>query len=184
MRGVFGHVCVCVELSCSTRREHSTPTSVAVSGLFLRVYRRRKHSPLGRCVLYSLFDVVHSEKKLTLVFEHLDQDLKDYMDRVATGLEMPILKSFLFQLVRGIAYCHHLRVLHRYEDFGNFLSACGRQRWKQCVRRRGVWPGKCVGRLFQGRRSLTPRSCRVVLAARSVAGTSSPRICSSTARVS
>ncbi len=29
-----------------------------------------------------LYDVVHSEKKLTLVFEHLDQDLKDYMDRV------------------------------------------------------------------------------------------------------
>ncbi len=61
----------------------------------------------------SLYDVVHSERKLTLVFEHLDQDLKDYMDRVATGLELPILKSFLFQLIRGIAYCHHLRVLHR-----------------------------------------------------------------------
>jgi hypothetical protein len=70
---------------------------------------------LPACVVaFSLYDVVHSEKKLTLVFEHLDQDLKDYMDRVATGLELPILKSFLFQLVRGIAYCHHLRVLHRY----------------------------------------------------------------------
>lgn len=63
--------------------------------------------------IVSLYDVVHSERKLTLVFEHLDQDLKDYMESVEGGLELPVLKSFLFQLVRGLAFCHHLRVLHR-----------------------------------------------------------------------
>lgn len=26
---------------------------------------------------------------------------------------MPILKSFLFQLLTGVSYCHHHRVLHR-----------------------------------------------------------------------
>jgi serine/threonine protein kinase len=30
-----------------------------------------------------------------------------------TGLEVPILKSFLYQLLMGVAYCHHHRVLHR-----------------------------------------------------------------------
>ena len=35
------------------------------------------------------------------------------MDDVDGGLDPPVVKSFLFQLVRGIAYCHHLRVLHR-----------------------------------------------------------------------
>ena len=60
-----------------------------------------------------LYDVVHTEKKLTLVFEYLDQDLKQYLDHCEGGLETSILKSFLFQLLRGIGYCHHHRVLHR-----------------------------------------------------------------------
>ncbi|GKY93737.1 cyclin-dependent kinase 5 [Mayamaea pseudoterrestris] len=60
-----------------------------------------------------LYDVVHTERKLTLVFEFLDQDLKKYLDICDAGLDMPILKSFLYQLLTGVAYCHHHRVLHR-----------------------------------------------------------------------
>jgi cyclin-dependent kinase len=57
--------------------------------------------------------VVHTERKLTLVFEFLDQDLKKYLDICDSGLDLPILKSFLYQLLTGVAYCHHHRVLHR-----------------------------------------------------------------------
>jgi serine/threonine protein kinase len=60
-----------------------------------------------------LYDVVHTERKLTLVFEFLDQDLKKYLDVCDSGLDLPILKSFLYQLLTGVAYCHHHRVLHR-----------------------------------------------------------------------
>ena len=60
-----------------------------------------------------LYDVVHTERKLTLVFEFLDQDLKKYLDVCDSGLGIPILKSFLYQLLTGVAYCHHHRVLHR-----------------------------------------------------------------------
>lgn len=60
-----------------------------------------------------LYDVVHTERKLTLVFEFLDQDLKKYLDVCDSGLGLPIMKSFLYQLVTGVAYCHHHRVLHR-----------------------------------------------------------------------
>ncbi|TYZ59205.1 hypothetical protein PybrP1_007138 [[Pythium] brassicae (nom. inval.)] len=60
-----------------------------------------------------LYNIVHTERKLTLVFEYLDQDLKKYLDVCEKGLEKPILKSFLYQLLRGIAYCHQHRVLHR-----------------------------------------------------------------------
>ncbi len=56
---------------------------------------------------------MHTERKLTLVFEYLDQDLKKYLDVCVGGLEELILKSFLFQLITGVAYCHHHRVLHR-----------------------------------------------------------------------
>ncbi|KAL0589682.1 hypothetical protein ABG067_002231 [Albugo candida] len=60
-----------------------------------------------------LYNIVHTERKLTLVFEYLDQDLKKYLDVCEKGLDIPILKSFLYQLLRGIAYCHQHRVLHR-----------------------------------------------------------------------
>eukprot|EP00470_Lotharella_oceanica_P004637 CAMPEP_0170175628 /NCGR_PEP_ID=MMETSP0040_2-20121228/8674_1 /TAXON_ID=641309 /ORGANISM="Lotharella oceanica, Strain CCMP622" /LENGTH=296 /DNA_ID=CAMNT_0010417677 /DNA_START=63 /DNA_END=953 /DNA_ORIENTATION=+ len=61
-----------------------------------------------------LYDVVHTERKLTLVFEYLDQDLKKYLDACGEkGIEPFTVKSFLYQLLRGIAYCHDHRVLHR-----------------------------------------------------------------------
>jgi len=60
-----------------------------------------------------LFDVVHTERKLTLVFEFLDQDLKSYLDICDSGIDLPILKSFLYQLLTGVAHCHHHRILHR-----------------------------------------------------------------------
>lgn len=57
-------------------------------------------------------DVVHADKKLYLVFEYLDQDLKRFMDSV-NGLRPALVKSYLYQLINGIAYCHSRRVLHR-----------------------------------------------------------------------
>ena len=60
-----------------------------------------------------MFDVEHTEKKLTLVFEYLDQDLKKHLDQVQGGLESAKTASFLFQLCRGIEACHHAKVLHR-----------------------------------------------------------------------
>ena len=61
-----------------------------------------------------LYDVVHTEKRLTLVFEFLDQDLKKYLDTHADkGIQAFTIKSFLFQLLSGINYCHKNRVLHR-----------------------------------------------------------------------
>eukprot|EP00831_Metopus_contortus_P025719 TRINITY_DN2208_c0_g3_i1.p1 TRINITY_DN2208_c0_g3~~TRINITY_DN2208_c0_g3_i1.p1 ORF type:complete len:315 (-),score=65.47 TRINITY_DN2208_c0_g3_i1:68-1012(-) len=63
--------------------------------------------------IVKLIDVVHTEKKLTLVFEFLDYDLKKKMDASPAGLDVPTIKSFLYQLVRGIAFCHQHKVLHR-----------------------------------------------------------------------
>ncbi|KAL4764185.1 Cdk5/Pho85 family cyclin-dependent kinase [Aspergillus foveolatus] len=65
--------------------------------------------------ILSLYDVVHTENKLMLVFEYMDQDLKKYMDTHGNHgqLEPAIVKSFAFQLLRGIAFCHDNRILHR-----------------------------------------------------------------------
>ncbi|KAH0456155.1 hypothetical protein IEQ34_014062 [Dendrobium chrysotoxum] len=61
-----------------------------------------------------LQDVVHSEKRIYLVFEYLDLDLKKHMDSCPDFAKDPRLtKSYLYQILRGIAYCHSHRVLHR-----------------------------------------------------------------------
>ncbi|GAB6019339.1 Cyclin-dependent kinase 2 [Chamberlinius hualienensis] len=60
-----------------------------------------------------LLDVVHCENKLYLVFDYLNQDLKKFMDNSPGGLSLPLIKSYLWQLLKGIAYCHSHRVLHR-----------------------------------------------------------------------
>ncbi|EOD10204.1 hypothetical protein EMIHUDRAFT_444655 [Emiliania huxleyi CCMP1516] len=60
-----------------------------------------------------LHDVIHTEKKLTLVFEYLDQDLKKYLDSCPDGADSRMIKRALLQLLRGVAFCHDRRVLHR-----------------------------------------------------------------------
>ncbi len=60
-----------------------------------------------------LYDVIHTEKKLTLVFEFSDQDLKNYIDEHSGEVAPDTVKSFLYQLINGVGYCHQRRVLHR-----------------------------------------------------------------------
>ncbi|XP_037349512.1 cyclin-dependent kinase 3 isoform X3 [Talpa occidentalis] len=61
-----------------------------------------------------LLDVMHNEKKLYLVFEFLSQDLKKYMDSTpASELPLHLVKSYLFQLLQGVNFCHSHRVIHR-----------------------------------------------------------------------
>lgn len=63
--------------------------------------------------IVTLHDIVHTEKSLTLVFEYLEKDLKQYMDDCGNMLSLNNVKLFLFQLLRGLAYCHRRRILHR-----------------------------------------------------------------------
>ncbi|CAG9315250.1 CDK18_1 [Blepharisma stoltei] len=64
--------------------------------------------------IVQLYDVIHTERKLTLVFEFLDQDLKKLIDAYSgQGLDIATTKSYLYQLLRGVAHCHAHRVLHR-----------------------------------------------------------------------
>lgn len=62
--------------------------------------------------IVGLREVVHENQKLYLVFEYLEQDLKKYMDNVKK-LDRLLVKSYMQQLLKGIAHCHSHRVLHR-----------------------------------------------------------------------
>ena len=81
--------------------------------------------------IVALYDVLHSERKLTLVFEHCDQvnflkrnipsyinfvcvqDLKKYFDSLNGEIDADVVKSLMYQLLRGLNYCHTHNVLHR-----------------------------------------------------------------------
>lgn len=65
--------------------------------------------------IVGLHDVIHTENKLMLVFEHMDMDLKKYMDTKGDrgALHPDIIKPFMKQLLLGIDFCHKNRVLHR-----------------------------------------------------------------------
>ncbi|XP_069503510.1 cyclin-dependent kinase 16-like isoform X1 [Ambystoma mexicanum] len=63
--------------------------------------------------IVTLHDIIHTEKSLTLVFEYLDKDLKQYLDDCGNVINLHNVKLFLFQLLRGLAYCHQRKVLHR-----------------------------------------------------------------------
>jgi len=61
-----------------------------------------------------LYDVLHSDRTLTLVFEYCKQDLRKYLDSASRDKpSIPNIKSLFYQLLDGLAYCHEQRVLHR-----------------------------------------------------------------------
>ncbi|KAJ8318559.1 hypothetical protein KUTeg_003650 [Tegillarca granosa] len=62
-----------------------------------------------------LEDVLMQENKLYLVFEFLSMDLKRYMDTIPNGqfMDKMLVKSYLYQIMQAILFCHQKRVLHR-----------------------------------------------------------------------
>lgn len=72
------------------------------------ILRELKHRNVVR-----LYDVVHSENKLTLVFEFCDQDLKKFFDSLNGYMDAQTARSLMLQLLRGLSFCHTHHVLHR-----------------------------------------------------------------------
>ena len=53
------------------------------------------------------------EKKLNLVFELLDYDLKKYLNEFKQTITPYTIKLLIYQLINGINYCHSRRIIHR-----------------------------------------------------------------------
>uniref|UniRef100_A0A4W4FMG9 cyclin-dependent kinase n=1 Tax=Electrophorus electricus TaxID=8005 RepID=A0A4W4FMG9_ELEEL len=52
--------------------------------------------------IVTLHDIIHTDRCLTLVFEYLDSDLKQYLDNCRNIMSMSNVKVFMFQLLRGL----------------------------------------------------------------------------------
>ncbi|KAI8906994.1 kinase-like domain-containing protein [Powellomyces hirtus] len=68
---------------------------------------------LNHSNIVQLKDIIHNDIKLYLIFEFLDMDLKKYMDTQTNGLSSALIKSYMYQLIKGIMFCHCHRVIHR-----------------------------------------------------------------------
>jgi len=62
--------------------------------------------------IVSLIEVINYHRKLWLIFEFLDQDLKKYMDSVPS-LPANLIRSYLHQMLSGLEFCHARRIMHR-----------------------------------------------------------------------
>lgn len=65
--------------------------------------------------ILQLHDILYDEKSLTMVFDYMDCDLKQYVARhgVEGKLDPEKIHSFVKQLTSGVAYCHENKILHR-----------------------------------------------------------------------
>jgi len=61
----------------------------------------------------TLHDIIYTNRVLTLVFEFVEHDLREYMEEIEGYICMNNVRLFLVQLLRGLAYCHKRRILHR-----------------------------------------------------------------------
>ncbi|KAI3409774.1 hypothetical protein GPALN_006150 [Globodera pallida] len=57
--------------------------------------------------------IIQQARALVLVFEYMRTDLAKYMEQYPHGLDTFRTKLFLFQLLRGLAFCHEQKILHR-----------------------------------------------------------------------
>ena len=60
-----------------------------------------------------LKDVFYQQKKLYVAFELCDFDVKKYMRSVSNKLQPTTVKSFIWQIMKGLEFCHSHRILHR-----------------------------------------------------------------------
>ncbi|CAI5439324.1 unnamed protein product [Caenorhabditis angaria] len=61
-----------------------------------------------------LYDIIYTNQKLYMVFEYIDQDLKFLLDRISPEPLPPnYVRSFMWQLLSALSYCHLRRIVHR-----------------------------------------------------------------------
>ena len=63
--------------------------------------------------IVALKDVLQNDGRLYLIFEFLDKDLKRFLDSNEGPLDRMLIKSYTYQMLRGLNFCHARGVMHR-----------------------------------------------------------------------
>lgn len=97
-------------------KEDGLPMSTLREIALLKQLDRYEHPNIVR-----LLDVCHGQRMdmeqklvLFLVFEHIDQDLSSYLERVPPpGMPPARIKDIIFQIICGVDFLHTHRIVHR-----------------------------------------------------------------------
>jgi len=63
-------------------------------------------------IVFLIEVLLQHPKKISLVFEYLELDLRKFLDQVQV-MQPGLIESYLHQILKGIYYCHTKKVLHR-----------------------------------------------------------------------
>ncbi|KAJ8679961.1 hypothetical protein QAD02_015748 [Eretmocerus hayati] len=74
----------------------------------IRMLKRLRHENL-----VSLIEVFRKKKRFYLVFEYLDHTILDELEAVGGGLGFELSRRHIFQVLRGLNFCHTNHIMHR-----------------------------------------------------------------------
>ncbi|KAB7496546.1 Cyclin-dependent kinase-like 2 [Armadillidium nasatum] len=63
--------------------------------------------------LVNLIEFFRRKRRLYLVFEYVDHTVLDELEAVESGLDADTARSHIFQVIRGVAFCHENQIIHR-----------------------------------------------------------------------
>lgn len=106
----FKNICVQQQMLTNNknvfRSEFEGVPSTAMREISL--LRELQHKSIVR-----LFDIVIVDNSLYMVFEYLNMDLKKLLDKKKAIFTPQLVKSYLYQMLDSICFCHTNRILHR-----------------------------------------------------------------------
>jgi len=74
----------------------------------VRVLKQLRHDNV-----ITLLEVFRRKGKLHLVFEYVDRTILEVLEKKPNGLDESEVRRFMYQLLRGVEYCHAHNIIHR-----------------------------------------------------------------------
>ncbi|XP_069193815.1 uncharacterized protein [Procambarus clarkii] len=74
----------------------------------VRMLKKLRHENL-----VNLIEFFRRKRRLYLVFEYVDHTILDELEATETGLDETTTREHIFQVLRGIAFCHQNQIIHR-----------------------------------------------------------------------
>ncbi|XP_011700084.1 PREDICTED: cyclin-dependent kinase-like 4 [Wasmannia auropunctata] len=74
----------------------------------IRMLKKLRHENL-----VNMIEVFRRRKRLYLVFEYLDHTVLDELEKSKNGLDREKSRRYIFQILRGLDFCHNHKIMHR-----------------------------------------------------------------------